>query len=96
MFIEPDRRRYILVGLPDGRGGHRAGAGRPGKTEFPEDWTDDEIIDAIESIANDDHSKRYESRGDVAIEGSRRALLIRVILRHGRIWTAYPLHRSGG
>jgi hypothetical protein len=44
-------RRHILDGDASG-GGHRFGAGK-GKSEFPQSWPDDEIIDAIADVAND-------------------------------------------
>ncbi|QBI97695.1 MuF-like minor capsid protein [Gordonia phage Dogfish] len=39
-------RRHILDGDDTG-GGHRAGLGRPGKTEFPPTWTDEKVMDAV-------------------------------------------------
>ncbi|MDO4413043.1 hypothetical protein [Cutibacterium sp.] len=39
---------HVLDGEPDGRrGGHRSGTGRPYKTEFPSEWSDEDIRDAI-------------------------------------------------
>ncbi len=32
---------------------HRSGAGKPGKTEFPASWSDDEIIHNVSDIATD-------------------------------------------
>ena len=54
--VSPDRRNHILEGDETG-GGHRAGAKR-GKSEFPSDWSDDKIIDELESVANDPGSSR--------------------------------------
>ena len=54
LTVTPERREHILRGDPDlEEGGHAFGAGVPGASEFPEDWTGDDIIGAIESIAND-------------------------------------------
>ncbi|MBK9126407.1 MAG: EndoU domain-containing protein [Phycisphaerales bacterium] len=49
--VTPGRRTHILDGDATG-GGHRAGTGRPSKTEFPDCWSDDYIKDLIEDIAN--------------------------------------------
>lgn len=42
--------RHILDGEPDrpGKGGHRFGTNRLGKTEFPKTWSDDKIKAAVE------------------------------------------------
>ncbi|QCG77016.1 MuF-like minor capsid protein [Gordonia phage Ewald] len=39
-------RRHILDGDENG-GGHRSGLGKLGKTEFPPDWSDDKVMDAV-------------------------------------------------
>jgi len=52
LTVSPERREHILHG-EGGEGGHLYGSGRGEKTEFPEDWTEDDIIGAIETIAND-------------------------------------------
>jgi len=46
----PERRRHILDGDRTG-GGHRAGTGRPGRSEFPTDWSDKKIIHEISDVA---------------------------------------------
>jgi hypothetical protein len=46
------RRKHILDGDATG-GGHGPGRGKAGKSEFPPTLTDQEIIDGVESIAND-------------------------------------------
>lgn len=40
---------HIWIGdaLVSGRGGHRFGAGRPNKTEFPAHWTREMVSDAV-------------------------------------------------
>lgn len=49
--------QHVLVGrlLPSGRarGGHRAGAQRPFKTEFPPDWSDQRIRGAIQAVVSE-------------------------------------------
>jgi len=41
--LAPERLDHILDG-------HRTGAGRPGATEFPEGWTDQVIVDAVNGV----------------------------------------------
>lgn len=92
-FIVTDKRRiHILFGDETG-GGHRAGAGKKGKTEFPQSWSDDKIIETALRIANDERlpmrpSGRYWLKMD-EVEG----LKIRVVLNRetGEIITTYPL-----
>ena len=35
---------------------HRAGAGKPGKTEFPSTWSDDKILHNVSDVATDPNS----------------------------------------
>ena len=87
------RRTHILVGSETG-GGHRFGAGQPGKTEFPQSWNDDKIIETVIRIANDQNlpmrqsGKRYWLR-----MGEAEGLQIRVVLdrERGEIITGYPV-----
>ena len=45
-----ERARHILDGDATG-GGHRHGTGRPGKTEFPANWTDQKISENVIDVA---------------------------------------------
>lgn len=84
-------RRHILDGDANG-GGHRPGAGK-GKSEFPRNWSDDEIIDAIEDVANDPASAGRPGRwGRDRYAGVRQRVLIFVVAdpRTGEIVTGYP------
>lgn len=91
--VSPQRRIHILYGDRTG-GGHRAGSGEPGKTLFPASWSDDDIIAAIESVANDPRARRAEQpNGRMRVEGTRRGVRIRVIVGADgtSIITGYPL-----
>lgn len=71
---------HILDGEPVGRkgkvrGGHRAGTGRPGKTEFPPAWSDEDVRAAVEETLADPH---WSCR-----RGDRRELR-RVVVKHGQ------------
>jgi hypothetical protein len=89
--VDPGARTHILDGDGTG-GGHRFGTGR-GKTEFPQGWSDDDIIEAIEDVANDPGSVRSAGRyGREKVIGIRRGMLIVVIVEPatGRVVTGYP------
>lgn len=90
------RRRHILDGevRPNGTfgGGHRAGTGFPGKTEFPAGWSDDLIMHHVSDVATDPASRIVRQQGrDVFVRGVRDGREIEVLLRNGEIWTAYPI-----
>jgi EndoU nuclease-like protein len=85
-------RVHILDGDLKGSGGHRFGAGK-NKNEFPQSWSDDEIIQAIEEVANDPTSaERQQSGGRVRRAGVRNGMLIVVVvdLGTGEIMTGFP------
>lgn len=103
MRVMPERRRYILAGNDDNGGGHRYGTARPFKSEFPADWTDDRVIQAIEEVANDVNSiQELAAGGRIFVRGERHGLSITVIIgRDGSfIITGYPTNSprnpSGG
>jgi hypothetical protein len=78
--VSPERRAHILDGDATG-GGHRHGTGVRGKSEFPVDWSDDKVIKAIESVANDPASRRtIQPNGRTRVEGTREGVDIRVIV----------------
>lgn len=86
-------RVHILDGDAAG-GGHRFGAGK-NKTEFPQGWSDDEIIQAIEAVANDPASAEQPVAVGVKRAGARNRVLIVVVvdLGSGEILTGYPRPR---
>jgi hypothetical protein len=90
------RRSHILDGevRPNGSfgGGHRPGAGFPGKSEFPSGWSDDRIMHAIWDIATDPSlTWRAGNRpGDFFVNGTRDGIDIEVLIRNTEIWTGYP------
>jgi hypothetical protein len=84
-------RLHILFGDSRG-GGHKFGCGR-GKSEFPQSWSDTDIIDAVESIANDPGAIKVQARwGRVKVTGLRKSLSVTVIVdpASGEIVTGYP------
>ncbi|MEJ6395811.1 EndoU domain-containing protein [Gymnodinialimonas sp. 2305UL16-5] len=94
--ISEERVRHTLDGDPGNirGGGHRYGTGRPRKTEFPESWTDQKILDAIRDIATGTDVALEGSRepGQVYIEGFVDGVEIRVVVSpEGHVLSAYPL-----
>jgi hypothetical protein len=93
--ITDTMRAHILDGTPNGSGGHRAGQNFPGKTEFPANWTDDQIIDAVSQTLRNSyfvedkpvHTTRYGVVNGVRIG-------VRLNIR-GMIVTAFPLDGEG-
>jgi hypothetical protein len=94
--IPPERAVHILDGDATG-GGHRYGTGTPGKTEFPESWDEDKIIDSILSVARSPDSASLQQNGRWKVGGVRDEVALAVIIAaDGRIWSAYPLPGSPG
>lgn len=100
----PSREQHILHGDLDDvtSGGHLHGTGRPGKTEFPEGWDEDRVMDEVRSVTDSPGSKpvkRYDDNGNDAgwtVTGRRDGVDIMVHLnRDGSIWSAYPTGGTG-
>ena len=92
--ISDNRAAHILYGDHSG-GGHKFGAGRPCKSEFPEKWTDQKIIGTVSRIAaNDNLNWRQENNGYYVIENIVEGVNVRVVMAENRqnIITAYPIN----
>lgn len=109
----PDRRAHILEGEWDAAGnniggGHRAGTGVPGKTEFPPDWSDDKIMHHVSDVATDPKATwtqqtgapgaKFTKKGEPVkwkVEGVRDGETVRTIVEpDGRgIVTGFPPDR---
>lgn len=88
--LTDDRGRgHILDGDETG-GGHRAGTNAPGKSEFPEDWTDEEILGQISDVATAPDSTRTQQGTRTVSEGTRNGVDIRTVDDGRRIITGYP------
>jgi outer membrane murein-binding lipoprotein Lpp len=79
---------------------HRHGSNKPGKTEFPQGWSDDKIINEVNKIANDPTAKqgmgKYNSPYKI---GKVDGVEIRVDFypkdhptKAGKVSTAYPIN----
>lgn len=94
IWLPHDRRVHILDGDGPGTpgGGHRYGAGRPGKTEFPAGWDDAKIVSVVEDVARTPDTviwQGFNSRWRVT--GQREGVAVTSIVRpDGKIWSAWP------
>lgn len=103
-LTDPQARKHILDGDETG-GGHRHGTGKPGKSEFPKDWSDAKILHEISDVATDPNSKWTQQTGSPGakftksgkpvrwkVEGTRDGVDITVIVEpDGRgIITGFP------
>ncbi|MGO8956351.1 MAG: EndoU domain-containing protein [Streptosporangiaceae bacterium] len=94
VHLPADRARHALAGDGPGApgGGHRHGAERPGKTEFPASWSDDMIVATVQDVARHPdaaHWQGFNSRWRVS--GERDGVSVTaVVLSDGRIWAAWP------
>lgn len=94
--VSPERATHILDGDATG-GGHRHGTGRPGKTEFPAGWTDQNIVSVVVRIARSPEAVQLQRNGRWRAEGNHDGVDIAVVVMpDGRIWTAHPLPGSPG
>lgn len=91
------RKIHILDGEGNGKGGHVAGTGNPGKTEFPESWDDDKIINNIEDVAKaPDRPPTLEQSGNYKFNGTRDGVEIEgYVTPEGQVQTGYPLRGDG-
>lgn len=102
-LTDAQARRHILDGEGGGQGGHRAGTGEPGKTEFPAHWSDELILHYASDIATDPAARAdpnnpralYNRNGQpnrFIYYGIREGVEIKVVVEPatGRIVTAYP------
>ena len=103
-LVDEAGARHILDGDGPGSGGHRFGQGRPGKTEFPQSWSDADVLHHASDIATDpaaiagasNSTRLYNRAGDPirnTFYGVRDGVIVKVVVEPatGRIVTAYPL-----
>jgi len=96
--LTPERLTHILDGDATG-GGHRAGIGRPGKTEFPASWDDEKITKVLLDVARQpDQTPGYQEwNGRWVARGTRDDVEVVVVMaRDGRIWSGWPLPGGAG
>lgn len=92
--ISEQSKAHILHGDKTG-GGHQFGAGRPCKSEFPKEWSGDDIIANIEQVASNDNLPwRKQKNGYYTAEDTVEGVRVRVVLngRRDDVVTAYPVN----
>lgn len=83
--------RYPLKG-----GGHGAGRGIPGKTEYPARWSDDDAMDLVLDVAQSPDGAVEQPDGTFRAWGVRDQVELRVIVTQlGHLVTAYPVSGEG-
>jgi hypothetical protein len=91
-ILSPARQQHILHGDKSG-GGHLHGAGKACKSEFPADWSADDILTTIrQEAANDNLAWQRQGNGNIVAETRQRDVTVRIVLSPDRreIITAYP------
>ncbi len=104
----PRSNRHILDGETYGRGGHRARTGFPGKTEFPDGWSDDRILDTVDRAAQnpvddttlsmtDASPKHPTGQPRYSYPGEADGLQVQLFLdQNGRVVSAHPVPGQPG
>ena len=88
------RQTHILYGDRNG-GGHKAGLGKPCKSEFPDGWGDGKIVDTVLKVAANDNLRwKEQDNGYYVAEQPVDGVRVRVVLDKERddIITAYPVN----
>lgn len=91
-IISPQRRDHILYGDATG-GGHKFGAGKPCKSEFPEHWDEQTIVKEVGLIASNDNLDWEQQRnGYYVAEQKVGTVKVRVVKdrENKQVITAYP------
>jgi len=92
-LVDDRGRDHILDGDETG-GGHRAGTGAPGKSEFPPGWSDDRILGEISDVATDPSADRQTVPGGRNVSrGNRGGVDIQTVDDGHRIITGHPTNR---
>lgn len=94
-LANPERTDHILYGetYPNGNfGGGHIFPGLPGKSAFPPTWSADRIMHEVSDVATDPTSQFVQQGNDVLAIGTRNGVKIKVVIRNGEIWTAYPIN----
>ncbi len=102
LFRSPKSDRHILGGDGYGQGGHRPLTGFPGKTEFPDDWSDERILRAVDEAAQNPIrewrlGRADERRPQYTFIGHADGLEMFVVVDpSGRLASAFPTRDQPG
>ncbi|WP_112138516.1 EndoU domain-containing protein [Glycomyces dulcitolivorans] len=89
--------RHVCHGDEDDieKGGHLSGTGRPNKREFPPGWGEEDVREALESVAARPESAQPRE-GRWWVKGTHRGITIRVVVRSdGSIDAGWPISGPG-
>jgi hypothetical protein len=90
-LIDERGQKHILDGNGIDSGGHRAGTGTPGKSEFPKEWSDQKILETISDVATDPASSRESGKWGTTIStGERDGIEIKTFDNGSRINSGFP------
>ena len=94
-LVDAKGQKHILEGDGPGKGGgHRPGTGKPGKSEFPEGWSDGKILGEVSDIATDPAIRwtRPDGRGYITGTKTVEGVDVKVVVDtvNGRIVTGFP------
>ncbi|AZG14885.1 EndoU domain-containing protein [Cupriavidus pauculus] len=94
-LLDPKAEKHVLYGDGPNSGGHLAGVGKPGKSEFLTSWGPQEVTNAILDIATNPQTRWSASdprNGYVTGSGTVNGVEIKVVIdpNKGRIVTGYP------
>ncbi|WP_033291373.1 EndoU domain-containing protein [Amycolatopsis jejuensis] len=78
-------------------GGHASGTGRRATSEFPPEWSDEQIIAVVKDVANDPgEPRRQQYNGRWRCAGERFGVHVVVLVNgDGQVHTGYPLSGPG-
>ncbi len=94
VLVTEKSRNHILYGDARG-GGHLAGTDKPCKSEFPDDWPAEKIVEEVQLIAsNDNLNWQRQDNGYYKVERMVEGVRVRVIVnrRIHEVVTAYPVN----
>lgn len=95
IILTRERTSHILYGDHTG-GGHRYGAGRPCKSEFPASWSDADIVRTVKKMAANDNLAWRQGRNGYYVSEQMQddGINVRVVLgpQKRRVITAYPVN----
>lgn len=92
--VSQSAEQHILHGDARG-GGHLFGTGKPCKSEFPEDWDEEDVISTVSRLAaNDNANWRQEKNGYYVSEQMQQDVRVRIVMNNDKteIVTAYPVN----
>ena len=97
IHVTPERKTHILDGDDTG-GGHRHGTRKPGKTEFPANWSDAKALGQLQDVArHPDETPIRQDNGRWFTTGTREEIeIVALVEPDAQIWSGWPLPGGPG